>query len=715
MKKIIYSSFTKFIAVVLLIASMVLGTLTVTKSVSDYFSEDELIYKFESSFSEARYFSHLFDAPESAIFNVYHNFYSTDNETVAFEDSVTEPFKESETEAENEASTNSEPKPLVDSDVTDSKIPITVNGETLEERLKKELDGLYCADKINYYVKLNDTVFTNCGAENEEEFMSAQFYRMTSRDEKGYVQIETSQSNYHWYPLLDELSFYEDTSAITICASVKDEYANECKEIWDRQFNAVTDAFKYGIIYVITILILIIYLLCVCGKNKDGELTSMWVDNIWTEIHLLAVGGAGVGAVWLCALLLDGYYNEYFTDGMIYTIVGVCAAIVSLIFITSTLSIVRNIKNKRFMKSCITVRVLCWSIKTVFGVLRWLRNKIISCRNLIFKTLSKITGVVLIGALLVYTVIIGIFGIFLPESPVWLILGILLFLFACFVVAIRVKDLEDIKKGAREIRGGNLGYKISEVKCHDMKALAENINDIGKGLDESVSAKVKAERMKTELITNVSHDLKTPITSIINYTELLTQVEGLPEEAVDYLSVISKKGERLKTLTEDLFDISKVQSGNEKVVFERLDVALLISQSLGEHDNEIKKSGLPFCVTVPKELCIRADGRKMSRVISNLINNILKYSMKNTRVFITASEKGGEVTMEFKNIASYPMDFTADEIVGRFVRGDVSRTMDGNGLGLAIAKSYTEICGGEFEVILDGDMFKAILRFKKDC
>ncbi|MBQ7900790.1 MAG: HAMP domain-containing histidine kinase, partial [Clostridia bacterium] len=254
--------------------------------------------------------------------------------------------------------------------------------------------------------------------------------------------------------------------------------------------------------------------------------------------------------------------------------------------------------------------------------------------------------------------------------------------------------------------------KIPELKSHDMKMLASDVNDIAKGLDESVAAKLKAERLKTDLITNVSHDLKTPLTSIINYTELLSKVDGLPEEARDYLQIIAQKSDRLKNLTQDLFDISKVQSGNESIVLEKLDIGLLINQSLGEHDSEIRKSELKFCVDAAKGLYVCADGRKMSRVISNLLNNILKYTMKNTRVFITAAEKGNEVVLEFKNIASYPMEFDADEITGRFVRGDESRTAEGNGLGLAIAKSYTEACGGRFEIIIDGDMFKAIIRFE---
>ena len=195
--------------------------------------------------------------------------------------------------------------------------------------------------------------------------------------------------------------------------------------------------------------------------------------------------------------------------------------------------------------------------------------------------------------------------------------------------------------------------------------------------------------------------------------EELTTIEDLPEEARDYVSVISKKSERLKNLTLDLFDISKVQSGNEDVILEKIDVSVLINQSLGEHDNEIKSSELPFFVEAPKELYIAADGRKMSRVVSNLINNILKYTLKNTRVFITAFEKEGNVIIEFKNIASYPMNFNPDEITQRFTRGDESRTQEGNGLGLAIAKSYTEICNGKFEIVTDGDMFKAILTFRK--
>jgi len=680
MKKFLYSNYTKTIAVLLFIVSIVLGALTVMGGIAEYCNERELIYGFESNFNEARHFSSLLDAPESAIFNAVDNLYSElDDETI-------QALKKGHS---------------------------FIDPGSYEGVIRERLDDLYCADKINYYVKWNNTVFTNCGATSEKELMTAQFYRLTKRDEKGNTERESSQNRYYSYPFLDVLSLYDKTT-IVVCTSVKDAYVDECKVAWDRQESVVNNTFASTLIYVILAFLLFIYLLCVCGKNKDGEHKSMWLDTIWTEVHLAAIGGVGIGAVVICVILLDDYFTGHFPYNLMNMVVALAAAIASAVVITSTLSIIRNIKCKKFIESSIIVRILRWVFKTLFTVLRWVRNRFIGYRNLIFKTLSKKTGIILISMLFVYTAFMGMCGFLGYNTAFFIVVGVLLFFFAAFVVAYRAKDLDEVKKGVSEVRNGNVAYKIPELKSEDMKTLAANINDIAKGLDESVSAKVKAERMKTELITNVSHDLKTPLTSIISYTELLANVEGLPEEAKDYAQIIANKSDRLKTLTQDLFDISKVQSGNESVVLEKLDVSLLINQSLGEHDNEIKKSELPFCVNAPKELYISADGRKMSRVIGNLINNILKYTMKNTRVFISAFEENGEVVMEFKNIASYPMNFNADEIVRRFVRGDEARTQEGNGLGLAIAKSYTEICNGKFEIVLDGDMFKAILKFRKD-
>lgn len=664
MKKIIYSKYTKTIAVILFIASVILGALTIINGIAEYCNEKEQIYGFEGDFSEAQHFSELLAAPEHVVFNTYHNFYYRDNET------------------ENNA--------------------LTAEGRTVDSYIEEGLNNLYCTDKINYYVEINDKIYTNCVATNAQDLMQAQFYRYTSRDKNCNIQSESSQK-YYLYSMLEEISQYDKTSKITVCTNVKELYVNECRVIWDRQAAIVNDTFKFTLICIVLALLLLIYLFCVCGKDKDGEHKPMWVDNVWIEVHFATICFFGIGAVTICKILIEEYFIGHFPYNLMNMIVGLYVAIASTVVLTSLLSIIRNIKNKSFVKSSIIIRIIRWLFKTSVGILRLFRNKFIEYRTLIFKTLSKKTGVILISMLFVYTALIGIFGAITP----------ILFVFASFVIAYRAKDLDEIKKGVSQVRNGNVSYKISGLKCEDMKLLANNVNDIAKGVDEAVSAKLKAERLKTELITNVSHDLKTPLTSIISYTELLAKAEGLPEEAKDYVQIIANKSNRLKILTQDLFDISKVQSGNENVVSEKLDTALLINQSLGEHDGEIKKSGLSFCFNAPKELYISADGKKMSRVIGNLINNILKYTMKNTRVFISVYEENDEVIMEFKNISSYPMDFSAEEIVGRFVRGDASRTQEGNGLGLAIAKNYTEISGGKFEVIIDGDMFKAILKFKK--
>ncbi len=667
MKKIIYSNYTKFIASVLFVICIVLGVITITNGLAEYRNEKQIIYGFESGFNARRHFSHLFDVTEEAVI-------------LAYQESLrgVDQGKPSE--------------------------------ETIEQNIKKKLNTLRYADRINYYVKWNDLVFTNCNASDEEELTTAPFYRLVVRNEDGHINIESSDKRYYSYTWLDEVPLHD----IVVCTSVKEAYVNECKALWDTQAAIVSETFTIVLICVVLALFLLIYLLCVCGKTKDGEYRSMWLDHIWTEVHLVFVGAVCVGAIFVCSVLLDEYFSGRFPYYLMISVVVLSVAIASTVVITSLLSIVRNIKCQRFVESSIIVRVVKWSFKMVFRILKWIGSRFIKYGKALFKTLTRKTGIIFITLLLIYTALIGFLGVCSAEvSSVWILVGVFLFCFAGLFVAFRAKELEEIKTGVREVRKGNVAYQIPELVCEDMKCLANDINDIAKGFDESVSAKVKAERMKTELITNVSHDLKTPITSIVTYTELLSQIEELPEEAKDYVSVISKKSERLKKLTQDLFDISKVQSGNEEVIFEKLDVALLIEQSLGENDNEIRESELIFCVDTAKELYISADGRKMSRVVSNLINNALKYTMKNTRVFIKAFEKDGEAVIEFKNIASYPMNFSADEIVGRFVRGDESRTTNGNGLGLAIAKSYTEICNGMFEVVIDGDMFKAILKFKQ--
>ena len=659
MRKFLNAMWLKVTAVILFVACVVCGMLTVTNGVVTYMAEPMDLYSLEEDYSKSWYFPSLLSEPEHAVF-------------YACNSVLDNPFRYKN---------------------------VDLYSDEIASKIQEVFTPYEYANKINYYIRWNDTVITNTDAQTPEALLTGGYYSYIKKDSSGIVERKSTHDTHSW--LIEDL-LQDRESVVTISCNIKQSTIEEGKEIWERQKNIVLSAALWTLVYAAAALVFFVYLICVCGKNREGVCKIRWIDRVWLEVRLAVTVAIGVGMVVGWIFLMEEYRWEQLPRKLIYWGVGTVSALGSFVLLMGILSIVRTIKTKTLAETSIFLRSLKWL---------WKKGK--QCARLLVKFLSQKTGILLLSMLLLYTGLIGLLGMGTPESPVWLLLGILLFGVACFVVAFRAKDVEELKKGVREVRSGNTAYRIPEPKCEDMKALCGDINDIAKGIDVSVAAKVKAERLKSELITNVSHDLKTPITSIINYTELLSQMEALPEEARDYVAIIAKKSDRLKKLTQDLFDISKVQSGNEEVLWEKLDVSLLLHQAMGEHDNEIRTSGLPFCVEAPKDLYISADGRKMSRVVSNLISNILKYAMKGTRVFVTASEKDGFVWVEFKNISAYPLDFDAEEITQRFVRGDASRTAEGNGLGLAIAKSYTEVCGGTFEILMDGDLFKAILKFKK--
>ena len=267
---------------------------------------------------------------------------------------------------------------------------------------------------------------------------------------------------------------------------------------------------------------------------------------------------------------------------------------------------------------------------------------------------------------------------------------------AAWLLLKRIDGFDRVVDALKRLRGGDLTYKLDNMPAGVFAAMADDINSLGDGMQLALQNEVRAERMKSELITNVSHDLKTPLTSILNYSDLLCQEHLSPEEANDYAKIIHQKGMRLKNLTSDLFDISKVQSGAEQIFCERLDACTLVRQALGEQDRSIENGKLTLKVDVPdREVPIWADGKKMSRVMENLIGNCVKYAMPGTRVFVSVAEHENNAVIELKNIANYAMDFDANEITERFVRGDAARSTEGSGLGLAIAKSYVEACGGK--------------------
>ncbi len=662
MKKIIYSAVTKAVAFLLAVACIVLCVNALVTGVEAYEKEELKIYDFETEFTDSNHFNWMLAEPINALASAVDAYWPNGKRTFA-------------------------------------------------EIITEYLNTIQHGDKVDYLIVINGEKFTNCMELEKDYFENQRIYFSVQRKASGKIETEGKLKN----GFVDvNYLFRQYNNTFSVYVSVDDDYVQQCETAWNNQADLAVKTAMQAFAFLGGAVLLIVFLCVIAGRNGKGELKESWFDRIWTEIHLALLGAAGVAVVIAVGEILWSLSNSDMTADLARLLSLSVAGVAGAIIVTCILSLVRKIKCGIFLKTSVIFIVLSWFFKILFRFLKWSGKKIKKSFLLVWKFTTGKSGALIILAILIYTIVIAIFGVMLTQdhlAVVAIILGVIAFGVLCYIFIKRANELEEIRSGASAVRNGDLTYKIPELKHEDLRTLAQDINDITSGLDRSVAKTLKAERMKTELITNVSHDLKTPLTSIINYTQLLSEIDNLPETAQDYVKIIAKKSERLKNLTQDLFDISKAQSGNEEIVSEKLDVALLINQSLGEHNNEITASGLEFCVTLAENLCIFADGRKMSRVMSNLIGNALKYAMKNTRVFVVACERNGEAVIEIKNTSAYPMNFDASEITSRFVRGDEARSTEGNGLGLAIASSYVELCGGEFEIIIDGDLFKAVIKF----
>lgn len=272
-----------------------------------------------------------------------------------------------------------------------------------------------------------------------------------------------------------------------------------------------------------------------------------------------------------------------------------------------------------------------------------------------------------------------------------------------------------IYEGINHIAGGEPGYKINldGMKSNEKKA-GEQINNLGEGLQIAVTQATKNERLKSELITNVSHDIKTPLTSIINYVDLIKRENIENEKVKEYIKVLDEKSQRLKHLTEDLVEASKANTGNLNLDMEKIDFMQLIHQTIGEFQDKFEERQLKTVVKLDKSpVWIYADGRRVWRVMENLLQNIYKYAMPQTRVYIESVTTSKKTTVTIKNISENPLNIPASELTERFIRGDVARTTEGSGLGLSIAKSLTELMNGTFELYLDGDLFRVSIGFDR--
>lgn len=278
-----------------------------------------------------------------------------------------------------------------------------------------------------------------------------------------------------------------------------------------------------------------------------------------------------------------------------------------------------------------------------------------------------------------------------------------------------VLSMRRLQEGAKLLAQGKLDYRVETEKLWGpFRAHGEDLNNLRQGIQHAVEEQMKSERMKTELITNVSHDIKTPLTSIVSYVDLLKKEPMPNDQAKEYLDVLDRQSARLKKLTEDLVEASKASTGNLTVDLQPTDVNVLLTQTAGEYQEKLAARDLALILT-PAEGTprISADGRLLWRVFENLFSNIHKYAQQGTRVYLTCQATDQEVTITFRNISATPLNISADELMERFVRGDASRNTEGSGLGLSIARSLTQLQHGTFSLTIDGDLFKAILTFPR--
>lgn len=386
---------------------------------------------------------------------------------------------------------------------------------------------------------------------------------------------------------------------------------------------------------------------------------------------------------------------------------GIAVAFIAFISMMSLQLLVKNYCNGVVAEHSIIVRLFGWIKKLFKAIGQFLRY--------IGERITFITKAILFYGILTVAEIITLAVICNIVYGAWVIIAlyVIIKLVGIVIFITSAVELYELYKGGILLAEGETDHRINTKYMFWLfKKHGENLNKIQDGIENAVEDKMKSERMKTELITNVSHDIKTPLTSIINYTDLLDKQNIQDETARDYINVLKRQSLRLKKLIEDLVEASKASTGNLEVNKELMDANLLLNQAVAEYDDRLAKSGLELVVTnSDTPAYIVADGRHLWRVFDNMLGNICKYAMPHTRVYVDVIKTEKNVKITFKNISRDKLNISADELMERFVRGDQSRNTEGSGLGLSIAKSLCEIMDGRFKIDIDGDLYKASVIF----
>lgn len=527
-----------------------------------------------------------------------------------------------------------------------------------------------------YYAKNDDMEFTNSPDKSKDYFKSFPSYIILDGSEQKVYPEARQGNSYSWLsPQTDQQLGPKDITYLAFT----EEFLSPRIEEWKENKVFVTNSLYQMAGYLLGLAVTFIYLLLVIGRKPEEEqaIPLNFVDRFYNDFKILIC--FSLIAVWAGAMSEVDHSKVY----ELIVPITLFIASLGLIFV---LSLVKHLKNRTFLRHTF--------IFTLFYKLFKFFKDVYDSGSVGVKVVLIVIGYPVLVALTFFMFPITIGG-------------------AAWIALRKVKSFNAIKEGVKKVKEGEIPSTITVSGKGEFAQLASDINSITEGLNKAVASELKSERLKTELITNVSHDIRTPLTSIITYVDLLKN-EKDPQKSEEYIGIIDQKSQRLKVLTEDLFEAAKASSGNIPVNYEKIDIVSLITQGLGELDDKIQERKLDFKLSHPKDkLYIQADGKLLWRAIENLLSNIFKYALVGSRVYIDVIDLGMGVTLTIKNISAYELNISSEELMERFKRGDESRGSQGSGLGLSITKSLIEIQKGSFTIEIDGDLFKAVIQMTK--